>query len=141
MDQPPVNDISFKHFLEKDKLMGSRCRNCGTRFVPPRPLCIDCNGREMEWVDIEGAGRLAAFTCISIAPPAMAARGFGRNNPYISGVVELRGGGRVDARIVGVDPLKPENIKVGMPLSATFLREKDGDKVRTSLAFQPVDRI
>jgi uncharacterized OB-fold protein len=92
----------------------------------------------MEWVEESGDGRLAAFTIISIAPPSMEARGFGRNNPYVSGVVELDGGRRVDARIIGVDTGKPGSIQVGMKVTVKFLHEKEGDKTRTSLAFQPV---
>lgn len=141
MDQPPVNDISYNQFLGQDKLMGSRCRNCGSRFVPPRPLCIDCHGAAMEWVEMAGDGRLAAFTCISIVPPKMTQRGFGRNNPYISGVVELKGGGRVDARIIGIDASKPENIQIGMSVRVTFLHEKEGENTAISLAFQPADEI
>ena len=140
MDQPPVNDISYNRFLEQDKLMGSSCQSCGARFVPPRPLCIDCHSTEMKWVEISGEAYLAAFTCISIAPPAMEARGFGRHNPYVSGVVELNGGGRVDARIIGVDANNPENIMVGMKLKPVFLHEEEGERIRTSLAYQPVDR-
>jgi len=137
MDQPPVNDISYNRFLEQEKLMGSRCRQCNARFVPPRPLCVDCHAADMEWVEITGNGKLAAFTCISIVPPAMEARGFGRHQPYISGVVELDGGGRVDARIVGLDPRCPENILVGMRLKTTFLHEFAGEEKYTSLAFAP----
>ena len=137
MDQPPVNDISFNRFLEQNRLMGSRCRNCDARYIPPRPLCVECHESDLEWIEVSGRGRLSAFTCISIAPPAMEARGFGRQNPYVSGVVELDGGGRVDARIIGVDASKPETISVGMPLKATFLHEKDDDGIYTSLAFEP----
>jgi uncharacterized OB-fold protein len=138
MDKTPVNDISYNRFLEQEKLMGTQCQSCGARYVPPRPLCIGCHGSVMEWVEESGNGRLAAFTIISIAPPSMEARGFGRQNPYVSGVVELNGGGRVDARIIGVDTGKPESIRIGMKVMATFLHEKEGNETRTSLAFQPV---
>ena len=137
MDQPLVNDISYNRFLEREKLMGSRCRQCRARFIPPRPLCIDCHAADMEWVEISGRGQLAAFTCISIVPPAMEARGFGQHQPYISGVVELDGGGRVDARIVGLDPQRPEDMLVGMRLKATFLHESAGEEKHTRLAFAP----
>lgn len=137
MDPPAVNDISYNRFLEQEKLMGSRCRHCRARFVPPRPLCVDCHKADMEWVEMTGSGQLAAFTCISIVPPAMEARGFGRHRPYISGVVELDDGGRVDARIVGLDPKCPEDILVGMRLKATFLHESAGGENHTSLAFTP----
>jgi uncharacterized OB-fold protein len=67
----------------------------------------------------------------------MMAQGYDRRNPYISGVVELDGGGRVDARIEGVDPMKPESIRIGMPMRATFIRRKNAEVPETYLAFEP----
>ena len=87
---------------------------------------------------MKGKGRLAAFTCITIAPRFMIEQGYNRKNPYISGVVELEEGGRVDARIEGMDPDKPEEIKVGMPLRAKYLHTEVGEKNETYLAFEPL---
>jgi len=87
---------------------------------------------------MKGKGKLAAFTCITIAPPFMIEQGYNRKNPYCSGVVELEEGGRVDARIEGVDAGKPENINVGMPLKVKFLHRKEGNTKETYLAFEPL---
>jgi uncharacterized OB-fold protein len=87
---------------------------------------------------MKGEGKLSAFTCIAVGPPFMIAEGYNRKNLYISGVVELDGGVRVDARIEGVDPNSPEDIKVGMPLRAKFLHRGEGEKMETYLAFEPV---
>jgi uncharacterized OB-fold protein len=67
----------------------------------------------------------------------MMVQGYDRRHPYISGVVELDEGGRVDARIEGVDPMKPESIRIGMPMKAAFIRRKDVDVPETYLAFEP----
>jgi len=131
----PFSDISFRQFLDEERLMGSKCAACGHVYAPPRPICIQCHSSQMEWMPLSGNGTLAAFTCIAIGPPSMAALGYGRDNPYCSGVVALEGGGRVDARIEGVDAKSPESIQVGMPLKVKFLRE--GGKV--ALAFEPRD--
>lgn len=138
MGQPRVNDISYRRFLEAEKLMGARCRRCGCRFVPPRPLCAECRAMDMEWFEAAGEGRLAAFTVISVVPPAMEARGFGRHNPYVSGVVALDAGGRVDARIIGVDVQHPESIQIGMRVRVAFLHERADGRRSTSLAFAPI---
>lgn len=134
MQERPFSDISFESFLNEEKLMGSRCSQCQALYVPPRPICTACRGADMRWEQVSGKGRLAAFTCISIAPPAMIAEGYNRHNPYISGVVELEEGARVDARIEGIDPKKPEEIRIGMSLKAVFLHRGDH---RTVLAFDP----
>ncbi len=138
MEQRPFNDISYEQFLNEEKLMGSRCKKCGTLFVPPRSICIKCYGTEMEWVEMKGKGKLAAFTCISVGPPFMIAEGYDRKRPYCSGVVALDEGTRVVARIEGVDASKPETIKIGAPLQAEFLHRGEGDNLTTFLAFKPL---
>ena len=137
MEERPFSDISYEKFLNEEKLMGSRCKGCGTQYVPPRSICVDCYRSDMEWVEMEGKGRLAAFTCINIPPPFMIAQGYNRKNPYCTGVVELEEGARVDARIEGVDCAKPEDIKVGMPLKVKYLHHEEGEKRETYLAFEP----
>ena len=117
--------------------MGSKCKKCGALALPPRPICVSCFGIEMEWVQFKGIGKLAAFTSIVVAPPYMTKEGFGRNNPYVVGVVELQEGVKTVARIVGVDAKKPEQIKVGTPLEAEFLQKGEGPERQTILAFKP----
>ncbi len=137
MAAKPFNDIAYNQFLNEEKLMGCRCRKCGERYVPPRPLCVKCYSPELEWVELNGRGRLVAFTCIPIAPPFMMAQGYDRRHPYISGVVELDEGGRVDARIEGLDPMKPESIRIGRPMKAAFIHRKNAEVPETYLAFEP----
>lgn len=115
--------------------MGSRCGQCGRLYAPPRPICTGCHGTQMTWFEFSGKGKLAAFTCIAIGPAAMIAEGYNRNNPYCSAVIELDEGARVDARLEGIDPKKPEEITVGMPLKVKYVHR--GDK-RTYLAFEPL---
>ena len=134
-----ISDYQFERFLEEEKLMGARCVGCGALFVPPRSICTKCHGSEMEWVEISGEGRLVAFTCISIGPPAMIAEGYDRNNPYCSGAVELVEGPRVVGRIERVDTLNPETIKVGTPVKATFLQQGTDEDRKTVLGFIPAD--
>ena len=137
MEERPFSDIAYEQYLKEERLMGSRCQACDARYVPPRSICVKCFSSDMEWVEMKGKGRLAAFTCITVAPPFMIAQGYNRKNPYISGVVELEEGGRVDARIEGVDAGEPEKIKVGMPLKVKFLHREEGGKKETYLAFEP----
>lgn len=132
------NDSSYRQFLSEEKLMGCSCTRCGTVFLPPRPICTGCYSREMEWVEMPDTGRLAAFTCITIGPPAMLAEGYNRKNPYSSGVVEVGDGVRVDARIEGIDPKNPETVNVGLSMRADYIhREKEGIR-STVLAFRPL---
>ena len=137
MNDKPFSDTSYEQFLNEWKIMGSKCKKCGALALPPRPICVSCFGSEMEWVQFKGNGKLAAFTGIVVAPPLMAKEGFGRNNPYIVGVVELEEGVKTVARIVGVDAKKPEQIKVGILLKAEFLSKGEGPSRQTALIFKP----
>ena len=137
MEVMPFNDISYERFLNQEKLMGSRCRKCGALFVPPRTICIKCFGIEMEWIEMKGKGKLAAFTCIAIGPPFMAKEGYDRKRPYVSGVVELEEGVKVVARIEGLDGSKPETIEIGTPVQVEFLHRREGENLTTFLAFRP----
>jgi len=137
MEERPFNDISYEQFLNEEKLMGSRCKKCGSLFVPPRSICIKCYANEMEWVEMKGKGKLAAFTCVAVGPPFMVEEGYDRKHPYVSGVVALEQGTRVVARIEGVDGNKPEAIKIGTPLQVEFLHRGEGDNLETFLAFKP----
>ncbi|MCK7509816.1 MAG: zinc ribbon domain-containing protein [Desulfobacterales bacterium] len=105
----PFSDIAYNQFLNEEKLMGCRCRKCGERYVPPRPLCVKCFCTGFGMGGNEGRGRLVAFTCISIAPPFMMAQGYDRKHPVHlrsrgagrgrPGGRPHRGGGPMQARI------------------------------------------
>ena len=127
---------SFNEYLSEKKLMASKCTKCGALYVPPRPLCNKCFGSEMEWAEMKGKGKLAAFTTIAIAPTLMIEEGYGRDNPYCTGVVELEEGPRISARILGVDAKKPEGIEIGTPLAVDFVERGEGEAKRTFLAFR-----
>ncbi len=138
MESKTISDQNFKHFLKDGKLMGSRCNRCDLKYVPARPVCPQCHGSDMQWLEMPARGKLAAFTCVAVPPPALAAQGYGRNTPYCTGVIELDGGGRVVARIENVDASKPETIQVGTPMQAVFQIIDPEDQ--TPLAFVPIQK-
>jgi hypothetical protein len=138
-NERPMSDISYQAYLADERIMGSRCSSCGERFVPPRPLCPSCRSFDMVWEEMPQTGKLAAFTCITVPPPALAAQGYGRDNPYCSGVVELDGGMRVVAMIEGVQAEKPQTINVGLPLQAVFRHSSPDGGGQTELLFRPLE--
>src|SRR3990172_225062 len=76
VNEKPFNDTSYEEFLNEMKIMGSKCKKCGALAFPPRPICVSCFGREMEWMRFKGTGKLVAFTCITVSPPSMVKEGF-----------------------------------------------------------------
>lgn len=136
MSQKEFTSASFNQFLGERKLMGSRCRRCGELYLPPRPICIKCHQSDMEWVEMKGKGKLAAFTAVAVAPTMMMAEGYDREHLYCTGVVELEEGPKISARILGVDAQHPETIKVGTPLTVEFVDRGEGESRRTYLGFR-----
>ena len=129
------NAVSYYAYLKEDKkLMGVKCRSCGKLSAVPRPMCSSCHSKDMEWHQFSGKATLSTFTCISIVPVAMGRRGYGRDNPYCTGVVHLEEGPRVSARIVDVDGNNPQDIKTGIDL---VLDLEDLDPENPSPAFRP----
>ena len=116
--------------------MGSTCTSCGALYVPPRAICIACHGSKLAWVETKGTGRLIAFTSTAVAPPALADEGYGRDNPYCTGVVELEEGVRVVARIKGLDARHPECVEPGTPMKVEFPHRDGGEQPVTTLAFR-----
>ncbi len=130
---PEASVKSFYDFLKEKKIMGTKCKDCGEVYLPPRPLCPKCIDSEMEWVELEGKGKLEAFTSITVAPTHMLNAGYTRDNPYVFGIVQLDSGPSISALILNVDAKKPEDIKIGSPMTVEFVTI--GDKVL--LGFKP----
>lgn len=137
MNENEFTSVAYSKFLSEHKLMRTRCRTDGRVYLPPRPIAPDTQNEEMEWVELSGQGKLAAFTIVYIGTAAMIAAGYGRKNPYCVGVVEMAEGPQVSAQALGVDVLHPEQIKIGMPLKAKFVERGEGEAKKTVLAFEP----
>ncbi len=130
--------VEFSEHLTEHKLMGAYCPACDKVYVPPRPSCAGCTESELTWVEVEGKGKLVAYTVIYVAPTAMLEAGYGFKKPYCVGIVELENGERISAQIVGVDVEHPASIEIGMPVSMTFVERGVDDAKQTFLAFEPV---
>ncbi len=128
---------SFEEYLADGHLMGVRCRSCKEISAVPRSLCPACRGTDLEWVQLSGRGTLEGFTVVHVPPTPLAAAGYGRNNPYAAAVVRLDEGPWITAQLRGVDVGHPETVRVGTALCAEFVRQGEGDRAQTVLAFRP----
>jgi uncharacterized OB-fold protein len=108
----PFTVSSFYKFVREKKLMGAKCGKCGTVLLPPKPMCTKCLSTNLEWIELEGAGKLLTYTVIHVAPVQ-----FQSLAPYSVGIVELKNGLRLPGMILGVDQ---EKINVGMKLKIDF---------------------
>jgi len=76
----------FVDYLEKGELRGTKCRQCGETFFPPRADCSKCLSKDMEWIKIEGRGNLISFTEVHYGPT-----GFETDVPYILALADFNG--------------------------------------------------
>ena len=134
-------EIAVAGYLEgltEHRISASRCNACDGLYLPPRPICPTCQGRQMSLEQLSGEGVVAGITSISIVPSAMAARGYGRKKPYATGVVALTEGPSVTARIELPEDTDAEiQDHVGMEVKAGFEDESDGEESRVTLVFRP----
>lgn len=129
-----LNYTSAEYFetLKEKKIVGSKCKKCGAVHLPPRAICATCLSDDMEAVVFSGVGELAAYSVIYVPPTAMIEAGYGRDNPNVAGIVKLAEGPMISAQILGLEDVKPEEIKIGTPLKATFITRGE----QTFLAFE-----
>lgn len=119
--------LTYKEYseaLKQNKLMGLKCKSCGTVTVPPKMVCRSCAGPELEVLELKGTGRIQTFTTCNVAPE-------GREDevPYIIMLVELDEGPWIMGNLIGVDPEKAAMETVmGKRVRMTETRVFHGDK-------------
>lgn len=80
--------------LERGSLTTTECRSCGHKTFPPKIMCPECWSEDVHWVTLEGTGWLRSFTEVWVAPNP-----FRHQAPYTLGLVDLKDGVRLLARI------------------------------------------
>ncbi len=94
--------LTFKDYneaLKENKLLGLKCKECGTITVPPKMVCRKCASPNMEIIELKGRGKIQTF-----APVFVAAEGREDEVPYIIVLVELDEGPWLMGNLTGVDP-------------------------------------
>ena len=108
----------FVDYLEQGKIMGTKCKDCGLTFFPPRADCYKCLTSHMEWFEVTGRGNLLTYSKLEYAPV-----GFEADLPYAIALAdygEYKVFGRLSKNI-------PENeIKVGMQLKTVVNKLPNG---------------
>ena len=97
----------YRRNLADGRLTGARCLECGELTLPPKPFCPRCHANRMEAVDFSGEGAVTGFTSVFVPGPDMAARGYGRRNPYVAALVTLERGPRRGGTRRGPRPNRP----------------------------------
>jgi uncharacterized protein len=135
----PIKDELFTEPLEpveRVRLSGSICKDCGEAFLGKIVGCENCGGRNLETVALGNEGSLYTYTVL-YAP--LSSRYKGPREPFIPlgiGMVELPEGCRI---IVPLTVNDPKLLKVNMPMRLivdTLYVNEEGDEV-LSFKFGP----
>jgi len=99
--------------LQRHELYFQRCRDCGTKRLPPRAVCPVCLSSATEWVRASGRGSVHSFTVTH----QNQAPGFREDLPYVLAIVELEEGPRLMTNIV---ECAPDTVRIGTSVEVVF---------------------
>ncbi|HOP47153.1 MAG TPA: Zn-ribbon domain-containing OB-fold protein [Desulfobacteraceae bacterium] len=102
-----VND--FVDYLEKGKVMATKCKDCGQIFFPPRADCCNCFTSNMDWQEVTGKGKLLSYSKLEYGPV-----GFGDDLPYSIALLDF-GDYKVFGRLAS--ELSDQDVAVGMEMT------------------------
>lgn len=108
---------AWRERVRKYRLLGGRCKSCGSIVYPYRQACPYCGQENLEPLELPKRGKVITYTVIRNPP-----KGFEGQEPYVIAVVELEGGARVLTQLTDV---KPEEVKVGMEVEMVFRKYRE----------------
>ncbi len=123
--------VSYLQLGDDPHLVANSCRSCGALFFDRRNGCASCGGTTFGSRRLANDGVLRAFTIVHRASPDVTV-------PYVSGIIDLDGGGVVKANVVGIDPT-PDQVALGMKVKlTTFPIGTDSDGTQAvSFGYEP----
>ena len=124
--------------LEKVRLMGTKCRECGEVFFGKAVACQQCQSENLESIALGRKGKLYSYTINRNRPPGDY-KGPEPFQPFAVGLVELPEGISIVSVLTDCDFDKLE-VGMGLELSIEELyKDEDGNTVIT-YKFRPQQR-
>ena len=104
--------------VKEGRLLAYRCIKCGNLHLSTVYYCAKCGNRGSEDVILEGTGRIATYTIITVAPS-----GFEKYTPYAFVVMELDSADlRISGFMEGIG--SPADLPVGTSARITGFDER-----------------
>ncbi len=97
-----------------------RCVDCNRVHWYPRHICPFCHSMSLEWIEASGKGRVHTF-----AVQVRAFGGWAEEAPFVTAYIDLDEGDRMVTVLRGVDPKKPQDIKIGARVQVEFEQAND----------------
>jgi uncharacterized protein len=87
-------------------IVAKQCDSCSALFFNRRNACASCGGQSFTTKPLANTGTIRTFSIVHRAPKGISV-------PFVAAVVDLDGGGRVQANILDSDCV-PEKVWPGM---------------------------
>ncbi len=130
--------LTFKEYneaLKGNRLLGLKCKTCGSVTTPPKMVCRECAGSDLDVTELKGTGKIQTFTTVFVP-----AEGREDESPYVIVLVELDEGPWIMGNLGGIEPRK-----VGIELVDRRVKMEHevfpGDKYSAGDSARPLFRL
>jgi uncharacterized protein len=118
----------FLHGMEQGKLLGQRCPQCGSVYLPPRGSCPKCGVATDEEVDLPDTGTVTTY-CIVNVP----FYGQKLKIPYVSATILIDG---ADIGLMHlIQECEADDVHMGMRVQAKWLPEGERSPTMESIEY------
>ena len=112
---------------ERLRIIGGKCTSCNQVTYPQRTVCTECGHAIFEKIPLSGEGTIFTYTVVAGAgAPSEFDDEQMMTGDILCGVVELKEGPRIMARLAG---LEPDQLEIGMEVKAVVRRLYDQEGV------------
>ena len=122
----------YNEALKENKLLGLKCKSCGTISATPRMVCRKCKSTDLDIVQLKGTGKIRTFTAVYVA-----AEGREPELPYTILLVELDEGPWLMGNLDGIEPDKTSMDLIGKKVKMG-VQVFPGDKYSAGDGAKPV---
>jgi len=91
--------LIYKQYIEalkENRLLALRCHRCNAYSIPPKKVCGQCGGEDLEVAELKGEGEIQTFTVVRVSPEGFEA-------PYILALVRLTEGPWIMGKVTDAD--------------------------------------
>ncbi|MBP8985651.1 MAG: Zn-ribbon domain-containing OB-fold protein [Syntrophobacterales bacterium] len=113
--------------LKDEKILGTKCADCGRVYVPARTFCPSCLSYMTQWVEVKPEGSILSWTLVRASYYGQV-----KEPPYVVALIRLDGSDCGFSHFVGgLDLSDPEQLKrklkTGTKVKAVWRADKKAD--------------
>lgn len=114
---PHITDLTrpFWSAAKEGRLVMQKCAHCATINFFPKPWCVECGHRGLEWVEVRPQGTVYSYTVARAV--MMNLPGWKDELPVVQCIIDLDDGGRMYGQLTHC---APEAVRIGMQVQAYF---------------------